>query len=113
MVIENRSKCGIISLETWEVTQLFPVALKCEAPLPPHLLMVLLKPAHPIKGQAQSPLHRNLLQKSSIWLCAARCVCLPLHLPVSTSVPPMLRKAYSFLRLCCSTLLEQDKTMPQ
>lgn len=58
MVIGNRSKCGIISLETWEVTEFLPVALKCDAPSAPSSSDGVAE-VHPAKERAQPPLHRN------------------------------------------------------
>lgn len=58
MVIGNRSKCGIISLETWEVTEFLPVALKCDAPSVPSPSNGVAE-VHPAKERAQLPLHRN------------------------------------------------------
>lgn len=96
------------SVETWEVTQLFFVALRCEATLPPHLLMVLLKSTPP---RSKLSLHYTdtYFKKVAFGYVLPVLLCLPLQLPVRTSVPTMLRKAYSFLKLSCSTLLEQDK----
>lgn len=80
MVIENRTKCGIIFLETWEVTQFLPMALKCDATSATSSSNGIAE-VQPTKEQAQPPLHRNYFRIVAFGYvlpsAALVCLCLP------------------------------------